>query len=162
MTITREGLRRLAARLDKKWTLNAPADDESIVPFKDPRDARLEHLLHELGHAVLLGVEPGPMLSLRIGAETGRLKNWPFPGARALMEENELETFAVVMRVLPRLGIRCDRWTMCDAAQIQVELRPEEIEAFWSAFEADEDWRCEAAAQEVLAIVLGQLESLAP
>lgn len=141
----------LACRLARDWNLwgerASDADMDGIVPFENTENSVVEHLCHELAHAALLGIAPGPALANRVSAAI-RVMEVLEPTA---VDQNELETFSVVMDVLTSLGIKYDRQVMAEAAEIQMHCNEdprEMIDAVWNEFEHTP--RRAAAVQTVL------------
>ena len=153
--ITRANLRALAVRLNNEWTLNSVEGfDDNIVPFLNPEDSLVEHMLHELGHAVLLGLEPGPDLAARVSKALKAGEH----NEELFAETNEMWTFAVVMGTLRRLGVRFTLVDMLSAAEVQCcYVEPKEIPTVWRLFRRTEAY--EAAIQEVIHIISEQLHA---
>lgn len=120
-------------KLDDKWCelarsacydlgLITPAiKNESDAVFPEHRAGLFEHMIHELSHAALLGIEPSPRTSETV---SGTLNQMSY----VTRVVNEAMTFAVEIRVLqlfdliaddPTEGDRFHLSDMFDAAQIQ-------------------------------------------
>lgn len=113
----------LCAAYDVDW---AEGYHEQNVPGCSPADAALEHLVHELSHAALLGMVFGPELSERVGHRL-RQRLWC-----TISDANEVSTFAVEIDVLRALGAQVDEVIMAEACRDKVpQLSVETIRSEW-------------------------------
>lgn len=137
-----------AAVLNDEWGCLALVGDEAVVPCTT-RDLEVaEHVLHELAHAALLGVEPGPNISDRLGVLIRDLDSRD-------ADLNEVEAHRVVMEVFARIGYQVGAAAFVEAAALQMqELSTDArtIERRWRRFRRTT--RFEAAVQTVLAALL--------
>lgn len=145
MTPTPEQLYAAARRLNERWEAGAADADDCIVPFENPEATYLEHVCHEMAHAVLLGLEFGPQLSDRVEAAVDRLRT--SYGIEA-SELNETQAFAVVMGVFDVLGVPYDRADMFEANRMQVHYMRESIADVWSNF------RCTDAINKIARVLI--------
>jgi len=151
-----DDLYQRVAEVGQQCDLPVPLDPskigDTIVPLADERTSVVEHVFHELGHAALLGVPLGPNLSKRISAHFMKAlqeSEWDTEAA----QENEIQTFEVVMAVFDRLEIEYDRGVMVDALRVQLrdDLSNEEVYERWRLFRATE--ACTAAANRIVDLV---------
>jgi hypothetical protein len=108
--------------------------DEVVLGFEEPEHDCIEHVCHELAHAILLGL---PLfdgkLSDAIAAELSHLRH---PSDFA--DWNEAMCFVVERQVLKKLDIEVDDLTLRDALEMQVGLNLGAIEAFTSGEDHEE------------------------
>lgn len=156
-----EALYARALKLRERYDIDQFfTEEDTIVPFADVRAGIVEHVCHELGHALLLGVARGPDLPKRIGKAIYALAAVD-PDAEIeprshLCDVNEIETFAVVMCVFDDLGIRYGMGDMIDAVKMQVGGGPRRIRRAWRAFRNTDV--CAAAVAEILSELLSPEE----
>jgi hypothetical protein len=140
----------VAAQLNTRWHCHGGKGDDAIISCVDPRIEILEHVCHELAHAVTLGIQLGPELAARIGAFV-RLTASNEPDGLDFGEDNELHCHAIVMRVMRRLGFSVSTDVFFAAAEMQIDgLR--NIAFVWRRYMRTTQF--EAATQSVLAILL--------
>src|SRR5262249_17772638 len=130
--------------LCKEFDIQKLDEDDTFIPFVDPRLGVIEHVCHELAHAALLGLLYGPNLPERISRT---LKRRDHSDPETPSERNEVETFAVVMEVFERLRFSIEEGVMLDAAGIQVNWQEIDIENAWESFRGTT--RCHEAADRV-------------
>lgn len=107
--------------------------DDGVVPLEDPRLEAVEHVCHELAHALLLGIpviRKHTVLSDRIEVALRELD-----GEAA--ECNEALCFVVERAVLPELGIEVEEAALYDALLVQV--RSAEAESLFTDSDVSEE-----------------------
>ena len=147
-----------AKYLDATFRLNANDPKGVYIEFDDPRDTYLERICHELAHGALLGLPPGPLLGYRVDLAAEALKKKPGRAARRASDDNEIETYAVVMEVFRRFGVRVDRAIMLAKCKRMASSEAHVVLSAWRAFRTD--LRREAAVQSVLAVLYEHIPSV--
>lgn len=143
-------------RLEKWLDVQAEANPftSGMLSVDDGRLARVEHVCHELGHAVLLGIGLGPKLEDRVEAELKT--DWASKLARVHIgrwtraELNEVQTFAVEMAAMEALGFELDYGVFEGMCLGQVFGTREIVRAEWDAFRSTK--RCQRLAQRIVAV----------
>lgn len=102
-----------AATIGERYNI-ALLGDDSIVPMRNFKLSDTEHVIHELAHAILWGLDtndPG-VIELIGGLDTSEQEN----------QVNEIEAFSVTMETLRRLGAgdEIDLQAFIDALEIQL------------------------------------------
>jgi hypothetical protein len=120
----------LCDRYDIEWF----GHEGGNIYFRDPRLSGIEHVCHEIAHAVLLKIRirNGSCLSAAVGEHMNSLH---FCGQGHVARRNEIETFSVVRGVLRRLGIQLDRKAMIDEACQQTYWPRWRVVAHWRRFD---------------------------
>lgn len=118
-----------AQRIAQEYDLEVLQEDDIIVPMGDLRKERIEHILHELAHGALLGLLYGPRLAERVSRRVQALGS-------ADADQNEVETYAVVMAALDRLRLSYDPQVMYEALQPVLGTEPaqEQVQGLWDDF----------------------------
>lgn len=129
--IAPEQLFAAAKRLNLRWHANAADTDDCIVAFENPDATYFEHLCHELSHAILLGIMPGPHLADRVEKT---LENFE------ASELNETHAFAVTMGVFDSFGLPYDESDMVEANAVQVGYSRRDIPRIWSEFRCQKEY----------------------
>jgi hypothetical protein len=110
----RSDLVLLANLLAEEWGVSIGPDD--AVRVGHPELGSLENLVHELAHAALLGMAPGPNLADAVSRALG---TFPEP-VRVL---HEAAALVVEFRALEGLGLASDDWVgfgeLADAGEMQ-------------------------------------------
>lgn len=140
----------VADTLNKIWHLHAETGDDAIISAADPELEVLEHVCHELAHALTLGIRLGPGLASRIG-EGIRTILHNQPDGNEFAEDNELECHAIVQRVLRLLGFRVSSIDFYAAAEMQLNEH-RNICMYWNKYRRSTQY--EAAVQAVMAVLL--------
>lgn len=139
-----------ATAMNKAWSMEVPSEEEDIVPCGDHRASAIEHVCHELSHAILLNVALGPKLSDRIAKRLKeRVERKPrhYRGWSA-NDENEIQCFGATIVAMTNMGFECDIEVFVDACLVQTGGPKYEVTEAVSSFMDTE--RCTKVAERIL------------
>jgi hypothetical protein len=154
-----ERLYRTTKIMDVKWSLGVPTEGDDIVPCGDYRASCVEHVCHELAHALLLRLPlEGKNLSGLIGAlldkQSDRRSHLPahHRNGWSANETNEIHTFAVTIMAMRMMGFEIDEvdgvLTFADACEVQTGgPRVKIMQAFACYWQTK---RCETLAKRIV------------
>lgn len=117
----------VAKGMDRAWGLHASESEaDDVVPCRDHRVSVVEHACHEMGHALLLGLLPGPSLAYRIGLALSSkpIRRSSYAQHRRVgwgaNETNEIQTFAITIAAMTLMGFECVVEVFAEACEVQV------------------------------------------
>lgn len=109
---------RAAGNLGWKYRISLPGEADILVPMSGPsgemdfRVSDTEHVIHELAHCCLLGVELGDPSTL-LGRLSSDMRKYP----KHIQQINEIETFSVTLEVLRQIGVEPEVDTFMNALE---------------------------------------------